>query len=85
MNVFNYKVIKLPMGKVLLRLFMCIIYGLGSTVIVKIITEMFINNIQEILIRLLLEIVVYIIVYLAFLVIFERKFIFSFLNRKKLH
>lgn len=85
MNVFNYKVIKLPMGKVLLRLFVCIIYGLGSTVIVKIITEMFINNIQEILIRLLLEIVVYIIVYLAFLVIFERKFIFSFLNRKKLH
>lgn len=83
MNVFNYKVIKLPMKEVLARLFVCITYGVVSTVIVKGISMVYIDSIQSLLLRMLIKMVVYAIVYLACVALFERKFILNFLNRKK--
>ncbi len=81
MNIFNAKVIKLPMKKVLLRLFLCIAYGIISTILVNGISVLCIDNIQSLIIKMFAKMVVYIVSYLAFLSIFERKFIFSFIKK----
>lgn len=83
MNIFNYKVIKLPMKEVLSRLFICIIYGVVSTIVVKGVSILYVDSIRSIIFRLLIKMIVYLIAYLILMLVFERKFMLGFLNRKK--
>ncbi len=82
MNIFNYKIIKLPMKRVLFRLLLCMMYGLITTIIVKFAFRMYIVGIQSLLLKLLIEMIIYGFVFILFVLAFERKFIFSFIKRK---
>ena len=82
MNIYNYKVIKLPMKKFLLRLFMSIGYGVISYFIVFICNNLFIKNIDIVLFRFFLEGIIFVIIYVLFVIVFEGKFVLACVKKR---
>ena len=82
MNIYNKKVIKLPIEKHLLQLGKYILYGIAGICVTFLLSSFVFFNIPSSLVRFLLEGTVFVLVYLVFLMISDRNFIFGFIRGK---
>lgn len=82
MNVYNAKVIKLPMGAHLLQLSKYVLYGILGLVAVKLFDYLFLGSLHlPSLICFFCEGVVYVLCYLILVLVSDRKFVLSFIKR----
>ena len=82
MNIYNCKVIKLPMKAFLKRLIMCILYGVVGYAVVYFERTLILSSVESTLIKFIIEGLTFIAVYGVFILIFERKFLVKYLKKK---
>ncbi len=82
MNIYNKKVIKLSMEKHWIQLIKQICFGVISATASITINFFLFKNFESHLLKFMLSGLVFVLVYLAFLMLFDRHFIYSFLPKK---
>lgn len=85
MNIYNYKVIQLPMKAMMIRLAICIGYSVICSVLTILVKDQFLFEVPTSYIKVLIEMTVFMVLYISSLLIFERKFILNNLLKRKLN
>lgn len=80
MNIYNKKVIKLPMEKHWFQLLKQILFGVICTLVVIAVRKLCLATVENNLIKCIIEGLIYVVIYGIFLLIFDKKFIISFLR-----
>lgn len=83
MNIYNKKVMKLPIEKHLFQVIKQIAFGVASAGVIILIFKYCFNSMESVLLRFLIEGISYVFVYVVLLLVFDRRFIFSFIKKRK--